>query len=42
MNLVNKIITNTIPILPKKIVKIIADQYVAGETYEKALVTFQT
>ena len=37
MNIVNKIITNTIPILPKKIIKIIADQYVAGETYEKAL-----
>lgn len=30
MSLLNKIIINTIPILPKKVVKVIADKYVAG------------
>ena len=42
MNIINNIITNTIPILPKKLVKIIADQYVAGETYEEALKVTKT
>ena len=37
MNLINKIITKTIPFLPKKIVKIIADKYVAGETSAEVL-----
>ena len=32
MSLLNNIIIKTIPILPKKMVKIIADQYVAGDT----------
>tara|TARA_B100000029_G_scaffold453568_1_gene479443 strand:+ start:746 stop:1651 length:906 start_codon:yes stop_codon:yes gene_type:complete len=37
MNIINNIITNTIPLLPKKIVKIIANKYVAGETHKEAL-----
>ena len=37
MNLINSIITKTIPCLPKKIVKIIADKYVAGQTPKEAL-----
>lgn len=37
MNVINNIITNTIPFLPKKIVKIIADRYVAGQTPKEVL-----
>ena len=37
MNVINNIITKTIPFLPKKIVKIIADKYVAGQTPKEAL-----
>ncbi|SVE02541.1 uncharacterized protein METZ01_LOCUS455395, partial [marine metagenome] len=37
MNLINNIITTIIPFLPKKIVKIIADKYVAGQTPKEAL-----
>ena len=37
MNVINNIITKTIPFLPKKLVKIIADKYVAGETPKEAL-----
>ena len=41
MNVINNIITKTIPFLPKKIVKIIADKYVAGETTKEALKVIQ-
>jgi len=37
MNVINNIITKTIPFLPKKLVKIIADKYVAGQTPKEAL-----
>jgi proline dehydrogenase len=37
MSLLNNIIIKTIPNLPKKMVKIIADQYVAGNTIEDAI-----
>ena len=37
MNIINKIITNTIPLLPKFAVKFIADNYVAGEQSYEAL-----
>ncbi len=37
MNVINNIITKTIPLLPKKLVKIIADKYVAGQTPKEAL-----
>ena len=37
MNFINNTIIKTIPLLPKKMVKIIADQYVAGETIKSAL-----
>ena len=37
MSLLNNIIIKTIPILPKNMVKIIADQYVAGNTTDDAI-----
>ena len=37
MNTINSIITKIIPFLPKKMVKIVANKYVAGETPEEAL-----
>ena len=37
MSLLNNIIIKTMPILPKKMVKIIADKYVAGNTISDAL-----
>ena len=37
MSLLNKIIINTIPILPKKVVKVIADKYVAGQSIDEAI-----
>ena len=37
MNVINNIITKTIPFLPKKLVKIIADKYVAGQSPKEAL-----
>jgi len=37
MNVINNIITKTIPFLPKKLVKIIADRYVAGQTPKEVL-----
>ena len=37
MNIINKIITNTIPLLPKFAVKLIANNYVAGELPQEAL-----
>ena len=37
MSLLNNIIIKTIPILPKKMVKIIADQYVAGNTIKEVI-----
>ena len=37
MNVINNIITKIIPLLPKKLVKIIADKYVAGQTPKEAL-----
>ena len=37
MSFINNTIIKTIPLLPKKIVKVIADQYVAGETIESTL-----
>ena len=37
MSFINKIIIKTIPLLPKKMVKIIADQYVAGDTIQSVL-----
>ena len=42
MNIINDIITKTIPFLPKKIVKIIADKYVAGQTPKEALEIIQS
>ena len=42
MNIINNIITKTIPFLPKKIVKIIADKYVAGQTPKEALEIIQS
>ncbi|OUT40719.1 MAG: hypothetical protein CBB66_01055 [bacterium TMED6] len=37
MSLLNNIIINTIPILPKQMVKIIADKYVAGQSINDAI-----
>lgn len=37
MNIINKIIINTIPLLPKFAVKLIANNYVAGELPQEAL-----
>ena len=37
MSLLNNIIINTIPILPKKMVKIIADKYVGGNSIEDVI-----
>ena len=37
MSLVNNIIINTIPILPRKIVKIVSDKYVAGNEIKDAI-----
>jgi len=37
MSLLNNIIIKTMPLLPKKMVKIIADQYVAGNTIENVI-----
>ena len=37
MSLLNNIIIKTIPLLPKNMVKIIADQYVAGNTTDDAI-----
>ena len=37
MSFINKTIIKTIPLLPKKIVKMIADQYVAGDTIQSVL-----
>jgi len=37
MNMINNLIINSIPILPKKLVKLIADKYVAGETSDSVL-----
>ena len=37
MNMINNLIINSIPILPKKLVKLIADKYVAGETSNSVL-----
>ena len=37
MSLINNIIINTIPILPRKIVKIVSDKYVAGNEIKDAI-----
>ena len=37
MSIINNTIIKTIPLLPRKIIKIIADQYVAGESIENSL-----
>ena len=37
MSFINNTIIKTISLLPKKIVKIIANQYVAGETIQNVL-----
>ena len=37
MSMINNLIIRSIPILPKQMVKVIADKYVAGETNESAL-----
>ena len=41
MRIINNIIANSVPILPKRIVKLIADKYVAGSNEKDAIKTTQ-
>src|SRR4051812_1683563 len=39
MNLLNKVLVNTIPILPKSLVRVFANKYIAGDNLNTAVET---